>query len=66
MYCRTAENVVNCGGKKSRLHSIIAKGRSWPMTPAIPDLRQYLTTAYGDEELAALCADYFRDVQEQP
>ena len=34
------------------------------MTPAIPDLRQYLTAAYGDEELAALCADYFRDVYE--
>ncbi len=36
------------------------------MTPSIPDLRQYLTAAYGDDELATLCADYFRDVQEQP
>ncbi len=34
------------------------------MTPAIPDLRQYLTAAYGDEELVTLCADYFRDVYE--
>jgi hypothetical protein len=36
------------------------------MTPAIPDLRQYLTTAYSDAELGILCADYFRDVQEHP
>ena len=34
------------------------------MTPAIPDLRPYLTAAYSDEELTTLCADYFRDVYE--
>ncbi len=34
------------------------------MTPAISDLRQYLTTAYGDEELATLCFEYFRDLYE--
>lgn len=34
------------------------------MTPAIPDLRQYLTSAYSDEELATLCFEYFRDVYE--
>jgi formylglycine-generating enzyme required for sulfatase activity len=26
------------------------------------DIRQYLTSAYSDEELTTLCADYFRDV----
>ena len=26
------------------------------------DIRQYLTSAYSDEELATLCSDYFRDV----
>jgi formylglycine-generating enzyme len=26
------------------------------------DIRQYLTSAYSDEELITLCADYFRDV----
>ena len=64
MFCRTAWNVVNCGGKKSWLHSIIAKGQSWPMTPAIPDLHPVLTAAYSGDELATLCADYFRDVYE--
>ena len=34
------------------------------MTPSIPDIRQYLTTAYSDEELGTLCSDYFRDVYE--
>ncbi len=43
-----------------------------PVTPemavqfSIPDLRQYLTAAYSDDELVTLCADYFCDVQEQP
>ena len=34
------------------------------MTPAIPDLHPYLTAAYSGDELATLCADYFRDVYE--
>jgi formylglycine-generating enzyme required for sulfatase activity len=33
------------------------------MPPSIPDIRQYLKTAYG-EELDTLCSDYFRDVYE--
>jgi formylglycine-generating enzyme required for sulfatase activity len=34
------------------------------MLPSIPDIRQYLTSAYGDEELATLCSDYFREAYE--
>jgi len=33
-------------------------------TPNTPDIRQYLTTAYGDEDLTILCADYFREVRD--
>jgi hypothetical protein len=29
-----------------------------------PDIRQYLTDAYNDEEFIVLCSDYFRDVYE--
>ncbi len=32
------------------------------MTTDTADIRQYLTSAYSDEELTTLCADYFRDV----
>ena len=34
------------------------------MTIPIPEIRQYLTSAYSDDELGTLCADYFRDVYE--
>ena len=34
------------------------------MTIPIPETRQYLTSAYSDDELGMLCADYFRDVYE--
>jgi len=64
MYCHPTETVIHCGDKENRLHPTIAKGRPRPMTPPTPDLRQYLTAAYGDEELGALCADYFRAVYE--
>jgi formylglycine-generating enzyme required for sulfatase activity len=30
--------------------------------PHSADIRQYLTTAYGDEDLTTFCFDYFRDV----
>jgi hypothetical protein len=32
--------------------------------PHTGDIRGYLTSAYGDEDLATLCSDYFRDVYE--
>ena len=34
------------------------------MTIPIPEIRRYLTSAYSDDELSTLCADYFRDVYE--
>ena len=34
------------------------------MTIPIPEIRQYLTSAYGDDELGTLCSDYFRGVYE--
>lgn len=34
------------------------------MATNIPDIRHYLTSAYNDEELTALCSDYFRDVND--
>ena len=37
--CLTAENVINFGGKETDLIPVIANGQSWPMTPAVPDLR---------------------------
>jgi Effector-associated domain 7 len=33
-----------------------------PMPANTADIRQYLTSAYSDEELTTLCFDYFRDV----
>jgi formylglycine-generating enzyme required for sulfatase activity len=33
-----------------------------PMPTDTADIRQYLTSAYNDEELSTLCSDYFRDV----
>ena len=33
-----------------------------PMATNTADIRQYLTSAYSDEELTTLCSDYFRDV----
>ena len=32
--------------------------------PNTADIRGYLTSAYGDEDLTTLCSDYFRDVYE--
>ncbi|MCX6031433.1 MAG: SUMF1/EgtB/PvdO family nonheme iron enzyme [Chloroflexi bacterium] len=32
--------------------------------PNTADIRQYLTSAYSDEEITVLCADYFRDVSD--
>jgi hypothetical protein len=34
------------------------------MTIPIPEIRQYLTSAYSDDEVGTLCSDYFRDVYE--
>ncbi len=34
------------------------------MTIPIPEIRQYLTSAYSDDELGTLCSDFFRDVYE--
>ena len=34
------------------------------MTPSLLNLRQYLTSAYSDEDLDTFCSDYFRDVYE--
>ncbi len=33
-----------------------------PTTQPTTAIRSYLTTAYSDDELTVLCADYFRDV----
>ena len=43
---------------------VAISGRLQFVTPYLLDLRQYLTSAYGDEELGTLCSDYFRDVYE--